>query len=393
MPSFLNYKRNLQNKGKTLGEVRKRQADEIVLHTWDGDIQAKTGWLFDMYHDPNPRKFIDIEPTDEMIPIDIKFTVHTKNTYSKDIPTAHLEMKPGQENCVPYYEEYEYYYGSEWPLGLYILIPDEDKILRRWMIVDYADYFVNQFPTFEILPCDFTLQYIMDNKKCEIASVLRSQNSYNSGVWRDYKFERQEDQEKVLVPLNRDTEKIFYNLRSILDAKVLTTPRAWRVTKVNRIAPNGLILLTWAQDNFDQHNDYIETETDELGRTRVIGMWADYHKDNLTPANPPEDETTWLQSEITCSGVRPFLKVFGGYKTLTVNFTKNFEEVKPLSGDWFYTIADTDVSSLIVEKKTDQDNQIKIKFTGDESYIGQTLVVSHITDKTKSSIELPIESI
>ena len=208
-----------------------------------------------------------------------------------------------------------------------------------------------------------------------------------------YKISSVEDQQKALVPLCRNTELLYYNQRMLIDVGVLDNPRAWKISKVNRLAPNGIIRLTFAQDRFDQHNDYIETETDELGRTRVIGMWADYHKDNLTPTNPPEDETTWLQSEITCSGVRPFLKVFGGYKTLTVNFTKNFEEVKPLSGDWFYTIADTDVSSLIVEKKTNQDNQIKIKFTGDESYIGQTLVVSHITDKTKSSIELPIESI
>ena len=393
MPSFFNYQRNLLNKGKTLGEVRKRQADQIILDTWDGDIQSTRCWLFDMYRDPDPTKFRNMEITDEMIPLDIKFSVHTKNTYSKDIPTVHLQMKPGQENCVPYYEEYEYYYGSEWPLGLYVLIPDERGSLRRWMIVDYANFYVNQFPTFEILPCDFTLSYIMDGKKCRVASVLRSQNSYNSGVWRDFHFERPEDQQKMLIPLNRDTEKNFYNMRIIADAKVLSEPRAWRITKVNRLAPNGLVLLTYAEDIFDQHNDYIETETDELGRTRVIGQWADYWKNNVEPAEPPEDEPTWLRSSISCSGVRPFLKVGGGYKTLTVNFTKNDEPAEPVLGYWYYTMAGEDVSTLIVEKPTDQDNQIKIKFAGDESYIGQMLVVTHVTDSTKSTIELPIESL
>lgn len=169
--------------------------------------------------------------------------------------------------------------------------------------------------------------------------------------------------------------------------------RAWKISKVNRISPNGILRLTCAQDVFDEHNDYLETQTDELGRVQVVSMWADYWKHNLAPTDPPEDEPTWLRSNITCSGVRPFLKVFGGYKTLTVNFTKNDEDVAPISGEWHYFIADEDVSTLIVEKPTNQENQIKIKFTGDESYIGQTLTVTHVTDKTKSSIELPIESI
>ncbi len=179
----------------------------------------------------------------------------------------------------------------------------------------------------------------------------------------------------------------------LIDVGVLDNPRAWKISKVNRLAPNGLIRLTFAQDQFDQHNDCIETETDDQGRTRVIGMWADYYKNNIVPLNPPEDDPTWLLSNITCSGVRPFLKVGGGYKTLTVDFTKEDEPMPPLQGNWFYTIAGDDASALIVEKAANQDNQIKIKFIGDESYIGQTLSVAHVTDKTKSTIELPIESL
>ena len=195
------------------------------------------------------------------------------------------------------------------------------------------------------------------------------------------------------MPLCRETERLFYNLRLLIDVGVLDTPRAWKISKVNRLAPNGLIRLTFAQDTFDQHNDYIETETDDQGRTKVVGMWADYWKDNVAPQDPPEDNPTWLLSDITCSGARSFLKVGGGYKTLTVNFTKEDEPMPPIHGDWFYTIAGEDASTLIVEKPTDQDNQIKIKFIGDEQYIGQILTVAHVTDKTKAVIELPIESL
>ena len=208
-----------------------------------------------------------------------------------------------------------------------------------------------------------------------------------------FKFTTVQDQQKILVPLNRDTEKLYYGQRLLIDVHVLTEPRAWKISKVNRLSPNGVIRLTCAEDVFDEHNDYLETETDDLGRTQVIGMWADYWKDNYEPTSPPEDDPTWLRSNITCSGIRPFLKVGGGYKTLTVNFIKDDEEVKPLPGEWHYFIGEEDVSTLIVEKPTNQDNQIKIKFTGDESYIGQILTVTHVTDKTKSIIEMPIESI
>lgn len=180
MPSFLNYKRNLQNKGKTLGEVRKRQADEIIESTWYGDIQARTAWLFDIYHDPDPCLLRNMKITDEMIPMDIKYIKHTSKTYDKDSITYHLQMKPSQDMCVPYYEQYEYFYDSEFPMGLYLLIADEKGRFNRWLIVDKADTDAVQFPTYEILKCDYTLDYILNGKKCRVASVLRSQNSYNS---------------------------------------------------------------------------------------------------------------------------------------------------------------------------------------------------------------------
>ena len=113
MPSFTKYKDRLESRGKTLGEVRKREADKIIEATWYGDIATRTCYLFDMYHDPDPRLLRNMKVTDEMIPMDIKFVKHTSKTYDKDNVTMHLQMKPSQEKCVPYYEEYEYLYDKE----------------------------------------------------------------------------------------------------------------------------------------------------------------------------------------------------------------------------------------------------------------------------------------
>ncbi len=185
MPSFLNYQKQLSQQGRTLGEVRKVQSDNIIERTWDGDIDTRTCYLFDMYHDPNPRLLRDMTPTDEMIPISIKYVKHTSQTLDKDKISYHMQMKPLQTMCVPYFEEYQYLYDTEFPLGLYILVPDEKGVLNRWLIVDKADGMAAQFPTYELLQCDYCFNYIIDGTKWNIAGVLRSQNSYNSGIWTD----------------------------------------------------------------------------------------------------------------------------------------------------------------------------------------------------------------
>ena len=91
-----------------------------------------------------------------------------------------------------------------------------------------------------------------------------------------YKIQSVEDQQKLAVPMTRDTETLFYNVRMLVDTKV-DNPRAWLISKVNRISPNGICRITLAQDIFDQHTDYIEK--DKNGD--IIGMWANYYKSNI----------------------------------------------------------------------------------------------------------------
>ena len=44
--------------------------------------------------------------------------------------------------------------------------------------------------------------------------------------------------------MNKDTETLFYNHRMIIDTKVDSEPRAWLISKVNRISPNGICRVT-----------------------------------------------------------------------------------------------------------------------------------------------------
>ena len=180
MPSFEQYQSRLGSFGRTLGEVRKKTADDIMLYTWDGDIASRVGYLYDYYNDENPYELNNLNPIKQQnkIPIDIKYIKHTSQTLDKDQVSYHIQMKPGQKCNVPYYEKYEDMYGIQFPLGLYCDIENESGEYNRWLIVAKADAESPQFPTYDILRCDYTFQYILDGKRMEIAGVLRSQNSY-----------------------------------------------------------------------------------------------------------------------------------------------------------------------------------------------------------------------
>ena len=169
-------------------------------------------------------------------------------------------------------------------------------------------------------------------------------------------------------------------MRMIIDAPVLTEPRAWSVTKVNRISANGLANITLAQDRFDQFSDYIEL--DENGE--VIGMWADYYK---LPAQP-EDSTITKDLNISYSGLNPEIKVRGGYKTYTVS-SPTADDVS--GGTWSFSIDGEDASDLV--QVIEDTAKIKVKFIGDEMYLGKTLVVTYTVEGISSSLNVSIISL
>ena len=170
----------------------------------------------------------------------------------------------------------------------------------------------------------------------------------------------------------------------IIDNKVLTEPRAWVITKPNRISNKGICGLTFAQDVFDPHRDYIEKDADG----NIIGMWADYYTDGVAP----EDQTDF--SDITCEVSvvgNKRIKIDGGYKRLSVQFYKNGEPSEYKEGDWSYTVDGTDVS-LLIEEVTDglKENERSIRFIGTDDYIGKILTVKFTAGTVSDDIELSI---
>ena len=171
------------NTPTTHGRVRKMQSDQIMLNTWWDDIQAQTAYIYDYYHDQKSFEALqldDLHPQDdgEKTALPIKFIRHAKQTYDKDQVTFWLQMQPGQQCNIDYYDDVlAKRYGALFPIGLYVDIMHEDGTYNKWLIVDKANYNGNQFPTFEILRCDYVMQWIFNGHKYQCPAVLRSQNS------------------------------------------------------------------------------------------------------------------------------------------------------------------------------------------------------------------------
>lgn len=393
MPSYDLY-RNILGE-QTTGKARHLQSEDIIDYTWWNDFSSQVAYLYDWYHDlksADSHKLRDLHPCEDpqKIPIDIKYLANGSQTYSKDIITYHIQLRPHQECNVDYYDAMFGRYDAIFPVGLYIDIQDNKGKYNRWLVVGTANFYDPMFSTYEILPCDKLLQWIFDGKKHNMAGVLRSQNSYNSGVWTDYKVTSIEDQQKFIVPINQESQNLFYNQRMIIDNKVDAEPRAWVISKVNRIANNGLVQCTLAQDRYDQNHDFIERSSDG----KIIGMWADYFSDGIEPKEDSKSQD--VQMSICYSGVQNNqLKIGGNYRTFYVKFYDiegNQQEAQ--EGSWNFSINGSDASSLLSVVDSDLKNNIKIKFIGDDTYIGEKLVISFtIKDNLSTSLEMNLSAL
>ena len=193
--------------------------------------------------------------------------------------------------------------------------------------------------------------------------------------------------------MTRDTETLFYNHRIIIDNKVSSEPRAFEISKVNRISHKGICTVTTAQDTFNQHTDYIEK--DEFGN--IIGMWADFYKSNIepTPIVPDilDDDSTPISnfvSTVTCSG-RNEIKVGGSAKTLTVSFKDGQgDPIEFQPGEWSFTLDDEPIPLDLITITDVAENKIKVKFHGGDEFIGKILEAIYTSGDVVSSLRLEI---
>ena len=219
-----------------------------------------------------------------------------------------------------------------------------------------------------------------------------------SGIWRDMIQTIVEVQQKAALPMNDLTETIFYDKRMIIDSALYNQdaePRAFLISKVNRINPKGILIITAAQKKFDQHLDYIER--DESGK--VIGMWAGYYESNIEPTsviynneesseNDDQSEEPIITSTLSCSG-KPQIKIGGSSKTITARFYSDSEEIEAPENGFIFTIDGEDAATLLSIEALSE-SAVKIKFLGNDTYIGKILSIKNVSDEIVSTLDIEI---
>lgn len=408
MPSLDVYKRQLSAYGRTVGQNLKAHSDIAMETTWDNDIQSKVCYIYDYSHDDQPEieYGFDYRLTHKHR-IDAKFIVTQYSTLSKDQVEYHLLFRPSEsmffhnehDDLYWFEERYRRKFNMQYPIGMYIDIPDEKGLYRRWLIC--AKEIGNQFEKYSILPCDYRFQWVdvVDGKKVknQMWGCTRSMNSYTTGLWIDRYAYSLDDVASIWIPLNNVTEKFWYinsngmNQRVCVSAKV-DRPLTYKVSKVSDAKPVGLIKITLDQDNFDQFKDYIER--DENGY--IVGMWADYYDNNVGAQEEPSDGLYDVPL-CTLSATNQTMRIGGSYKTITATLTRDNIDITDQytlkQSDWKILVGDEDITAntdLLTVKESDKNNAIKIKFANDRSYINKIITVQCTVDKSAGEIQLTL---
>lgn len=374
------YKKRMLLDGSTVGASRKKVSDVIMNHTWNNDIQSRKCYIYDYFHDTEHNLYSGLNPGESMgkCEVDVKFIISQYATLSKDQVEYHIMFRPGFQNPVEYFQkDYADRYKSEFPIGMYIDIPNDEGVYYRWLIC--SKEIGNQFVKYLVLPCNYKFQWVFDHQKYEMWGVARLRNSYNSGLWTDYKTTSVENQDAMWVPLNKYSENIYYEQRFIISHSIYNPdkeiyPITWEVSKVEGLHPFGIQKVVLYQDLFNKNTDYIEFDENN----NIIGMWADYYKSNITPDEIMPKPEIGNHSVITCKGISRQLKIGGSYKTLTCEFFNNVgEKIDDMKNIvWSFMVDGSSVSEHITILETEQNNVIKIKFSKNQDFIGKILTVS-----------------
>lgn len=391
---------------QSLGQQLKAESDNLMDELFWTDPQSKICYIYDFFHDDQPslKDHMTYSHTTKTR-IDAKFIVKSYQSIDKDQVEYYLQFRPSQkmefdQNDELYYFETEYRqrYSVEFPIGLYVDLPDDRGVYRKWLIC--AAEPANQFPKYLILPCNYQLMWVEKNKdqriKRKMWGALRQQNSYNSGLWRDYDFQTQQNQQKCWLPLNPISEKIWYttddkkNMRVLLGAPI-EKPVAWIISKVENAAPIGLQKLTLYQDMFDQTRDLIEKDP---VTGRITGMYADYYDSPIEPSEPPRIDIPAVKSYGKIVVTNAKIKVGSpSYKTLTAEIfdesnTVITEKYTDVTFTWTCFVSDEDMTDKVTWlKNTSAYNQIKVKFPADKTYLTKILTVKCTVTTNTETIE------
>lgn len=201
------------------------------------------------------------------------------------------------------------------------------------------------------------------------------------------------------MPLNPITENLWYtkednkNMRMVISANT-KHPIVWTLTKLENASPLGIQTLTFYQNYWNEHTDYIEKDSDG----NIVGMWADYFSSEIIPTDPPTPPSpspplSFITAKISTS--TSTIKVGGSYKSLAVNlFNDSDEDVTSEYVDaeftWVCSIGDEDWTDKVTWRNGTEFNQMKVKFPSDSSVLSKILSIKCVITRDAKTIETEV---
>lgn len=405
MPSLTTARRIASaksNNASTIGQIHKENSDWTMEETFWNDPQSKVAYIYDYLHDDQPDKkdHMTYETTTKTR-IDVKLIVKTYSSIDQDQPEFYCQFKPSQKiefdegDELYYYEtEYRKKYGMEFPLGLFMDIPDDRGIYRKWLVCEKE--LANQFPKYLILPIDHLFMWIEKDGakvyKRKMWGVNRSQKSYTIGVYTDKVYTRPDNQQKALFPLNPITEGLWYvddenkNMRMVVSSKT-RHPIVWKITKCENLQPLGIQTLTFYQNYWNDNTDYLEKDSNG----NIIGAWADYYESGITPVEQPSSSDNTSSVKCIVSASTTTIKTGGSYKTLSLTVSDNTGDITDSYSDstlsWSCYIDGDNISDNVIWKNDAKFNVVKLKLPLDRSQLGKLLKIKCAIQKDADTIE------
>lgn len=395
----------LSNKKGTIGRQLKDMSDMVMQETFDNDIQTKLCYIYDYYHDDQPDKQYGYDPSlsQTKFPVKLKFIVKSYKTFSKDEPDYHIQFEPDSWNtgsCVPEWfgRNYERF-GVRFPLGLFVDIPDDRGVYHKWMTVYYEN--ANQFPKIGVIECNYRFMWIENDgvyrHKRKMWGINATQNSYTSGVWRDFKSQVYDDQDKFYLPWNPISAELVHDMRLAV-SMLRKNPWTYIVTKIDDTATVGVICVTVKQDKFNPHTDYVQmdTEAPDYG-----DMFSDYYSSDVLPEKTDEVDHANINQTIYRLAVEApnNMVKLGNSKVITArmydaNNKDVTEEFKNENCSWNIEMTNKQLREVlfVIDKNYSKENPFKFKFrfVGDEKYLGENVRVVCTLGKYTEEILLDI---
>lgn len=163
------------------GKAHEAQSDMVLEATWGRNGSDKVAYIYDYFHDDQPELAVGMTYSQytTKTKIDIRYNMTANASLAKDQNESHIMFRPSVERKLSNTWPLDYYPTSfgknaEFPIGLFIDIPDNRNVYRKWLICDrtYSESYVYYL----ILPCNYYYTWVKDDKTYGMWGVARVQN-------------------------------------------------------------------------------------------------------------------------------------------------------------------------------------------------------------------------